>query len=315
VEVIQGYLKALDRFCDELNQAGDRKDSNAVVRVIYEVDEHIERMRSDSLNNRQRIIAECVKAKINREKLSVHRRFELINHLYTKYLVPMRDMIDVSKEMDMQLERLQSSLTAGRGRFETDRHVHQLYDQALARLLRLKRDIDEDFRQSYRELMPLYERCRRETLIAQGATAALREVARAGVKPLDLAAHAAFASFRMQGLMADSELEAYMYGISDYEPRQVFIDPDQAVDTAPAFTGLSDVKRHLAGIARIDDVLEWILEVFSQEGLSGQLRIYGMFHTENLGRLGFSDQPRFYQSQKVTLKAYPMQWIRETSDV
>jgi len=315
VEVIQGYLKALDRFCGELEQAGARKDSDAVVRVIYEVDEHIERMRSDSLNNRQRIIAECVKAKINREKISVRRRFELINHLYTKYLMPMRDMIDVSKEMDTQLERLQLSLMAGKGRFETDRHVRQLCDQALARLLRLKRDIDEDFRQSYRELMPLYERCRKETLIARGATAALREIARAGVKPLDLAAHTGFASFRTQGLMADSELEAYMYGISHYEPKEVCIDPDLAVDTAPAFTGLSDVKRHLAGIAQIDDVLKWILAVFSTEAVAGHLRIYGMFHTEGLGRLSFSDQASLYQSHDTTLRACPMKWIKETPDV
>jgi len=229
--------------------------------------------------------------------------------------MPMRDMIDIHKEMDTQLERLQLSLMGGKGRFETDRHVRQLYDRALARLLRLKRDIDEDFRQSYRELMPLYERGRKETLIARGATAALREIARAGVKPLDLATHTGFASFRTQGLMADSELEAYMYGISHYESKEVCIDPDLAGDAVPAFTGLSDVKRHLAGVAQIDDVLKWIIEVFSNEGLSSHLRIYGIFHAESLGHLSFSDQPSLYQSHSITLRAYPMKWIKETPDV
>jgi hypothetical protein len=315
VEVIQGYLKALDRFCLELDQAGAQVDSDAVVRIVYEIDEHIERMRSDSLNNRQRIIADCVKAKINSDKSSVRQRFELINHLYAKYLMPMRDMIDVSKEMDTQLERLQRSLTAGKDRFEMDRHVRQLYDQALARLWRLKRDIDEDFRESCRELMPLYERCRKETLIAQGATAALKEITRQGIETLDLATRLGFASFRTQGLMDDAGLEAYLYGISLYEPKEVCIDPDQAVDTVPVFTGLSDLNRHLHGLPHLDDVLQWILEVFPQESVSGHLRIYGMFHTEGLGRLTFSDEPHLYQSHGITLKACPMTWIKETSDV
>jgi hypothetical protein len=315
VEVIRGYLKALDRFCLELDQAGGQADGDAVVRIVYEIDEHIERMRSDSLNNRQRIIADCVKAKINSEKSSVRQRFELINHLYTKYLMPMRDMIDVSKEMDTQLERLQRSLTTGKERFEADRHVRQLYDRALARLLRLKRDIDVDFRESYRELMPLYERCRKETLIAQGATAALKEIGREGIKKLDLTNRLGLASFRTQGLIDDLGLAAYLYGVSEYEPREVCIDPDLAGNTIPVFTGLSDLKRHLHVLPHIDDVLQWILEVFPQEGLSGHLRLYGMFYTENLGCLTFADEPQLYQSHGMTLKACPMTWIKETSDV
>jgi hypothetical protein len=314
MEVIQGYLQALDRFCDELEQAGTQKHGDAAVRVIYEIDEHIERMRSDSLNNRQRIIDECEKAKINHEKNSTRLRFELINHLYTQYLRPMRDMIDVSKEMDSQLERLQRCLTSGKDLFQIERHVRQLYNRTLARLLRLKRDINEDFRQSYRELMPLYERYRKETRMAQGATTALRTIARAGVKKLDLATHTGFASFRTQGLMADSELEAYLYGINHYEPRAVRIDPDLVAETAPVFTGLSDLKRHLAECSHIEDVLQWILDVFSQEGVSGHLRLYGMFHTENLGRLVFSDIPHLYHSHDVTLKACPMKWIKDTFD-
>jgi hypothetical protein len=315
VEVIQGYLKALDRFCNELEQASIQHNGDAVARLIYEVDEHVERMRSDSLSNRYKIIDECEKAKVNRDKLSVRQRFELINDLYSKYLMPLRDMIDVSKEMDTQLERLQRSLAVGKNRFETKRHVRQLYDRASARLVRLKRDIDKDFRQSYLELRPLYERCRRETLIAQGASAALREIARTGIKKFDTSRYTGFAAFRTQGLMADIELEAYLYGIIHYEPKAVRIEPDRPTDAPPEFTGLSDLRQHLAGIDRIDDVLQWILEIFANEALSGQLRIYGMFHSEHLGRLDFSDQRRSYQSHSITLKAYPMQWIKETSHV
>jgi hypothetical protein len=272
-------------------------------------------MRSDSLNNRQRIIDECEKAKINHEKNSTHLRFELINHLYTQYLRPMRDMIDVSKEMDSQLERLQRSLTAGKDLFEADRHVRQLYGRTLARLLRLKRDIDVDFRESCRELMPLYERCRKETLIAQGATTALKEIARQGFKILDLANRLGLASFRTQGLIDDAGLAAYLYGISLYEPKDVCIDPDWVVDKIPVFTGLSDLKRCLHGLLHIDDVLQWILEVFPQEDVAGHLRVYGMFHTEGFGHLTFSDEPHLYQSHGITLKACPMTWIKETSDV
>jgi hypothetical protein len=126
-EVIQGYLQALDRFCNELEHAAQQKNGDFTARILSEADENIERMRSDSHNNRQRIIAECIKAKINSEKLSVKQRFELINHLYEKYLKPMRDMIDVTKEMDSQLERMQRMLISGTEIFLMERHVRQLF--------------------------------------------------------------------------------------------------------------------------------------------------------------------------------------------
>ena len=305
-EVIQGYLQALDRFCNELEQAAQQKKGDATARILNEADENIERMRSDSRNNRQRIIEDCVKAKINPEKLSVRQRFELINHLYEKYLEPMRDMIDVNKEMDSQIERMQRVFNAGIQVFMTDRHVRQLFERSSARLLRLKRDIDNDFRESCRELMPLYERYRKESMIASGAANALKGITNHGVRKMKLAPKVGLCQFRTYGLIKDSELEAYMYNISDYKPQEVKIDPDHAPDTPPEFISMTDLNCLLKDVISIDDVLEWILNSFPNDSLTQHLRIYGMFHTQLSGEPSFASNRREYISDSTVLRACPM---------
>jgi hypothetical protein len=306
VEVVQGYLSALDRFCGELEHVCRQNNGEATARILYEADENIDRMRSDSHNNRQRIIAECVKAKINREKLSIRQRFELINHLYEKYLEPMRDMVDVNKEMDSQLERLHRVFLAGVHFFNLDRHIRQLFERSSARLLRLKIDIDNDFRESYRELMPLYERYRKESLIARGASQALSEIRNYGLRQLPLPSMLGICQFRTKGLIADNELEAYVYRISNYQPCKVCINPDRTTEKPPSFLRLNDLKQKLAGIVQIDDVLEWILHNFSAETPTQHLRIYGMFHSQIPGRISFSMSRRDYDSHGIILRTSPM---------
>jgi hypothetical protein len=311
-EVIQGYLQALDRFCNELEHATQQKNGDTTARILSEADENIERMRSDSHNNRQRIIAECIKAKINREKLSVRQRFELINHLYEKYLEPMRDMIDVSKEMDSQLERMQRVFVSGTETFIMERHVRQLFEQSSARLLRLKRDIDSDFRESYRELMPLYERYRKESMIASGAATALKEISNHGFRKMLLASKVGLCQFRTQWLIPDGELEAYMYNISDYQPQYIKIDPEQSSKNLPVFISMLTLKQLLKGIAKIDDVLEWVLSNFPNESLAQHLRIYGMFYTQLSGDPSFAPYIREYSGDGAVLRAHPMSFkVRE----
>lgn len=306
VEVIQSYLHVLDRSCNELEYAAEQNNGDSVARILSETDDNIERMRSDSHNNRQRIIAECIKAKENRDKLSIRERFELINHLYEKYLEPMRDMIDVSKEMDSQLERMKRVFNSGSEVFMMERHVRQLFERSSARLLRLKRDIDSDFRESYRELMPLYERYRKDSMIASGAASALKEISNYGLRKLQLATRVGLCQFRTQGLIPDGELEAYMYNISDYQPQCVTINPDQAADDQPAFISLNTLKQFLKNVTKIDDVLEWVLNNFPDESLSQCLRIYGMFYTQHLGEPTFASIRREYPCDGAVLRAYPM---------
>jgi len=305
-EVIQGYLQALDRFCNELEHATQQNNGDSTARILNETDENVERMRSDSHNNRQRIIAECVKAKVNRDKLSIRQRFELINHLYEKYLEPMRDMIDVSKEMDSQLERMQRVFDSGIEAFIMGRHVRQLFERSSARLLRLKRDIDGDFRESYRELMPLYERYRKESMIASGAANALKEISNHGLHKMRLASKVGLCQFRTQWLIPDGELEAYMYDISDYQPQSVKIDPNRASNGHPAFISVMTLEQLLKGIAKIDDVLEWVLNKFPDENLAQHLRIYGMFYTQLSGEFSFATSTRDYSSDGAMLRAHPM---------
>jgi hypothetical protein len=163
-----------------------------------------------------------------------------------------------------------------------------------------------DFRESYRELMPLYERYRKESMIASGAATALKEMSNHGFRKLQLASKVGLCQFRTHWLIPDGELEAYMYGISDYQPQFVQINPDQSTNNHPVFISMQTLKQLLKGIVKIDDVLDWIIKNFPNEGLAQHLRIYGMFYTQLSGEPSYAPTTREYSSNGALLRAYPM---------
>jgi len=55
---------------------------------------HGERMRHDSRRNRDEVISAAMRVKSNKDRMPPMRRYEIINRLWTRYLVPLRDMID-----------------------------------------------------------------------------------------------------------------------------------------------------------------------------------------------------------------------------
>ena len=61
-----------------------------------------------------------IKLKSNRERRSTRERFEIINHFWSRYLEPLRDLIDVKKAMDASLDDLDRSLAANGRTFALD---------------------------------------------------------------------------------------------------------------------------------------------------------------------------------------------------
>ncbi len=306
VEVIQGYLKALDRFCMELDQASQNENGEAVVRILIETDEHIERMRADSRHNRDAIIAACVEAKTNEQRLRIRQRFELINHLYEKYLKPMRDMINVEKEMDAQVGRLGRSVGLCREMFLMDRPVSGRLEATSARLLRLRRDIDTDFRESYRELTPLYEQFRRESLIARGAAMALEHISKKGIKGLELCKRIGLGVWQTQSLVSNVSLEACIHRICNYKPQRVRIDFGEIAEQKTEYIDTEDFAERLGENQPIDDVLAWVIGEFPDVPLGQVLKVYGMVHGGQFGKVNFGTEMRQYHRPGCILKAWPM---------
>lgn len=311
-KVIQGYLSDMEQLRAELDGAARQDLGNQAARALADISALLERIRQDSHANREAIIAEVLKLKSNREKRSTRERFEIINRIWTRYLEPLRDLIDVRQAMDTDLDDLERVLAAAARSFQLDGTLSREFPRCRARLLRLRREAAEDFRESLREVEPLYISLKKESELVRGASLALEQLDRRGLAALKLEEMLAIPVWRIEGTFADTSLEAYIHGIRGYEPAET---PPlvEGSEGAPIQVILpSELLARLEDSIPVDDLLAWLLAVYPEANLGELLRAYGRIVLGDTGSLRFGEEERRYPAQGVVLVARPVRLERNT---
>ncbi len=306
IEVIRSYFATIDNLCSELGEAVDKGDSDMLVRANGDVEEHVERMRHDSRNNREKVIADVIRVKTNRERLPPRQRYEVVNRLWTRYIVPLRDIIDTEKSMDSALARLKRVYDDAEVQFATDGIVQQVIRGGEARVKRLRRDVLDDFSETIREVTPLYEELRQETAIARGASHALERVIRSGLSSLDLPATMAICNWRQRGLFSDLALEAYLFDLKGYEPSPPEPLSASTSTQARAHVDASEFEEAVQEALPIEDALTWLIGVYPEASPVTILRLYGRLHTGRYGRTTFRNILEEYKLRDISLSSHPM---------
>lgn len=306
VEVIRAYFTAMDHLTAEIGQAVAAGNGDALVRALKDAAEHVERMRHDSRRNREEVIATAMQVKSNRDRMSPRRRFEIINRLWTRYLVPLRDMVDTHKAMDASLDRAERVLAEAEDRFRIDGPVASAVSAARARVRRLRREVVLDFRESIREVAPLYEELRRENALARGASHALEKIMKQGLGALALPRRLGICNWQQQGLFSDAALEAYLIALHGYAPeRPRAIAPGSGTamsDHIPLDAFDAQVREALP----IPDALAWLSRRWPDAPLKTVLRLYGRMHSGRYGPVSFGAEQNAYRGPGVRLQAHPM---------
>lgn len=306
VEVIRSYFTAIDNLASDFGSAVDAGNGDLLVRVNGELEEHIERMRHDSRNNREKVIADVIRVKTNRERLPPRQRYAIINRLWTRYIVPLRDIIDTEKSMDAALDRLTRVYVDAQAQFAADDVVRQVVRSGEARVRRLRRDVLDDFNETIREVTPLYEELRQETAIARGASHALERMARNGLAVLDVPAKLSVCNWRQRGLFSDLALEAYLFDLRGYEPCTP--DPVSAPASEPVHSHVDAVEftEAVRDALPIGDAFCWLTATYPEAPPVMVFRLYGRLHSGRYGRTSFAGGPQTYRVRKLHVSAHPM---------
>jgi hypothetical protein len=309
-KVLQVYLTDLSELRQELDGAARQKLGHQAARALHNIAQLIERIRQDSHSNREGIIGEVIKLKSNRERRTVRERFEIINHLWSRYLEPLRDLIDVKKAMDGCLDDLDRSLNASCRNFILDGALTREFSRCRARLLRLRREMTEDFTESMREVEPLYVSLKKESELVRGASLALERMDRSGLASLQLQEMMAIPVWRVEGTFSDTALEAFYHGITGYQPGI----PAPLVDTGEAaevdFIFPAEMFDRLESALPVDDLLAWLLENYPQAGPGELVKAYGRIFLDETKVLCFGEAEQHYFTDEVTLVARPMRLER-----
>lgn len=236
--------------------------------------------------------------------------FCIINHLWSRYLEPLRDLIDVKKAMDASLDDLDRSLNVNGRTFALDGALAREFSRCRARLLRLRREMTEDFYESIREVELLYISLKKESELVRGASLALEKLDRAGLASLHLQEMMAIPVWRIEGTFSDTSLEAFLHGIKGYQPGISAPLTETGEITRPEFILPSELYAQLEAALPVDDLLAWLLQHYPEVGLGELVRAYGRVFLRDLGMMHFGEEERRYPLPEATLVARPMRMER-----
>ena len=305
-KVLQVYLTDLGELREELDGAARQNLGHQAARALNDISQLIERIRQDSHSNREGIIGEVIKLKSNRQRRTTRERFEVINHLWSRYLEPLRDLIDVKKAMDAGLDDIDRSLAANGRTFVLDGALAREFSRCRARLLRLRREMTEDFTESIREVEPLYISLKKESELVRGASLALEQMDRSGLANLQLQEMMAIPIWRIEGTFSDTALESFLHGIKGYQPgiSEPLIDTNEVADAEYILP--SELFNRLESALPVEDLLAWLLENYPQAGLGELVRSYGRVFQNETRTMHFGEAERNYPLEHVTIVARPV---------
>lgn len=310
VEVIRSYFTAMDSMAGEIAQATKDKNGDLMVRSLNDTSEHVERMRHDSRRNRDEVINTAMRVKSNRDRMPPLRRYEIINRLWTRYLVPLRDMIDTQKAMDASLDRMERTLESAEDSFQIDGAVAPAIGMGRARVRRLRRDVVLDFRESIREIAPLYEELRRENALARGASHALEIITKHGLSFIALPERLGVCNWHQQGLFSDATLESYFITLRDYVPTRPQSLREGAAGNAREHIRLEEFDAVVMAALPIADAIVWLRQAYPDVPLGTLLKLYGRMHSGRYAVPTFAENIEEYATSNAILAAYPMRLER-----
>jgi hypothetical protein len=308
VAVIQTYLNELQKLDRELSRSVQDNDGSQCVIQLQEIRTLVDRLRRDSHDNRLGIIVESLKFKSGEGDITAIERYERIIRLWEKFVEPMRDIIDSRKEMDERLRSLEALMQGGEKVFRLDGIMVREFATMRSRLIRLLRDAMEDYRESVRELEPLYNESLRNSRYLRGATQALDMMSRKGRKSLNLRELLSFPARKSGGaigLISNDHAEAYFYQISSYSPRAPETIGDAAIDFLPTVVPYSDVRERLEIEQPVDDVLGWLCHNYPDLSPHQLIGLYGRVYGDGFFML-VPGESREYRFDSIVARTYQM---------
>lgn len=270
-EAIRGYVTEIDGQGRALVAAGADADSQAAVLALERIAAAIERVRNYAGANHGAILERVLKAKAGADGYSVRERYLRINALWQDYLSPLRALVEPGEWAHASFDRLGEILMQVRGVFAAFGVVADACERVRARLVRMRAQAHNCYADAYRELLPLYERARRQNLISEGCGRWLEHLSRHS--PLKLAGALPVARVSWQGQFSDTALSARLVALARFDP----VAPPPLADAAdqrPDVVSISRLRAALREAAPIDDLLAWLGRELSGASLGELVRAY-----------------------------------------
>ena len=307
-EVIRGYLGELSGLTEEIREAFETAEYGDALPALGDLDRTLEKIRSHGEGNFETITSRVQEIQAARKQLSAREKFEQINRLWHRALVPLRDLMDDRGQIEHRFDHINRVLVDVEADDAVPAGIRRSAASSRARLARARRVLSDRHDAAVREVQPLYERLRADSRMLEGAARMLEELRRFGPSSLAIDERMSLVGWRPSGLMSDDHLAARMADLHDYEPPQnvTLSSPPPPVEFDPVRR--SDIRERLERDCPVDDVLAWVIDAWPERSASDVLRIFGWIHRGDFGpsRPRPSLEERAYAIDDVDLYAWPV---------
>ena len=270
-EAIRGYVTELEGQGRALADAASNADAQSAVLALERLAAAIERVRSYANANHAAILQRVLRAKAGADGYSVRERYLRINALWQDYLGPLRALVEPGEWAHSSFDRLSELLSHAREAFIAHGVVADGCERVRARLLRMRTQAGACYAEAYRELLPLYERARRQNLIAEGCGRWLEHLSRHSAGRLASALPVARVSW--QGQFNDAALTARLLALVKFDP--VAPPPmSEEISGRPDVVSITRLRAALTLARPIGDLLAWLAEQLPHASRAELVRAY-----------------------------------------
>lgn len=270
-EAIRGYVGEIDAQRQALIAAGPAVDPQAATLALERMAAAIERVRAYANANHAAILERVVATKAGADGYTVRERYLRINALWHDFLGPLRALVEPGEWAHTAFDAARQALADAREAFLAHGVVAEACNRVQARLLRLRTQAGSCYSEGFRELLPLYERARRQNLIAEGCGRWLHALSQRGASGLGRALP--IARVQWQGQFSDAALAARLVDMGRHQPLQ---PPPLGVGEAASasIVGVQRLRAELAAALPVADLLGWLAPRIPDAPLSELVRAY-----------------------------------------
>jgi len=306
-ERIKALLVEVQSLAERLEINGNPSLDRAE-RYLGKIGDTLEDLRAYSRRNREAIVADIVELRSAEQPLSSRDRYVFILELWEEYLLPLRELIEKGKFAVRVFAGVERKLKNVQQKVADNSATATLARSTIDRLKRLQRDLMDDLHAAITEVAPLYEKLRRESLIAKGAGGLLNRLdAEAEVEALGLTEWFAFPVYTFRDLFSDWDLQGYVQEVKHHEPAEPpSINPPTEIQQKQ-FVPWDNVKTHMKEALPLDDAFAWLLQNYPDLPLTDILRLYTRLLRDKTMSVAFSKQPQTYRHAAYHIQATPLQ--------
>ena len=269
---LRAHLEDLATHTSGITEALDNVDHDRLHRHVISLSTRIKTLLRHLDNNTAAVEDIVTRAKTRQRQIPVRQRYAEVLEAWDFYIEPLREMVEPRGPFEAQFERLEGELGNAMKRMES--HGGVVKDQRdievlTFRLVQLRSQLKIHLTSTTEPLFPLVREVRRNSIIARGASVAIKMLRRGEMDGLSLTQLMPFCRREIPNAIADlGEIEAYIADLADYRPAP------QPFPVAPADLELPPLRPpfdadavvgRLRAEPRTGDLLGWLIDTCGEE--------------------------------------------------